>query len=152
VVQIVMICQQGAKGERAMGAYTDAAEAAKKVLGKEGELPKPKVDLIQIGEEWVKGHDSYAKTCKDLEKEIVDFSALCQKVKVAAKQYANLCDGDDFNLDAKNPDNKKKIVAATKIMLDGMGQITGDMDKNISRLEKLDRALTDLKRLDKVNI
>jgi hypothetical protein len=67
-------------------------------------------------------------------KDLVAFSVACEKVKAADKQYADICDGDDFGLDAKNADNKKKkIVVATKIMLDARGQIRDDMDTHVNR-------------------
>ncbi len=135
-----------------MSVYADAVAAAKKVLGKEGELPKPKVDLNKIGDEFAKAYQSFKSALDELEKQLVEFVTAGEKVKAATKQYANICDGDDFGLDAKNADNKKKIADATKIMLGALGKIEDDMDRNETRLDKLDRVLTDIRRLDDVKV
>ena len=55
-----------------MSAYTDAVTAAKKVLGKQGKLPKPKVDLPKIGGEFEKAYHSFAKARDELEKQLVN--------------------------------------------------------------------------------
>jgi hypothetical protein len=129
--------------------YNDAVADATKSLGKEGKLPKPRVDLAKVLEEGVKTATGLSKQRKEMEKTIVDVETAVAKIKAAAKQYGDIVDGDDFGLDAKDPKNKKLIAQVTKTMLDALQGVEDNMDIWSGWMDKLDKVLTDLSRLDK---
>jgi len=130
--------------ELAKKIYNDAVTSAKKVLGKEGDLPKPRVDFPKICDEANKTAAGLNKGRAELEKLLIDVDADLAKIKAAAKQYANMVDGNNFGLDAKDPKNKKIITEATKIMVDAMKEIQDNMDEWTSRMDKLDKVLENL--------
>jgi hypothetical protein len=129
--------------------YNDAITEANKALGKEGKLPKPRVDLLKTLDEGIKTLTGLNKQRKEMEKTIIDVEAAVAKIKGAAKQYGDLVDGDDFGLDAKDPKNKKLIASVTKTMLDALQGVEDNMDIWADWMDKLDKVLTDLSRLDK---
>jgi len=130
--------------------FNDAVTSAKKSLGKEGELPKQRVNLAQTIDELNKVHDVFDKQRGDLEKTIVDAETGAAKLKAVAKQYSDVIDGNDFGLDAKDPKNKKIIAEVTKTMLDalqGIEDFADEASDRLDKLDKLDKVLTNLSRL-----
>jgi hypothetical protein len=129
--------------------YNDAVEEANKALGKEGKLPKPRVDLLKTLDEGNKTLNELNKQRSEMEKTVVNVEAAVAKIKGAAKQYGDLVDGNDFGLDDKDPKNKKLIAAVTKTMLDALQGVEDVMDTWTDWMDKLDKVLTDLSRLTK---
>jgi hypothetical protein len=129
--------------------YTDALASANKSLGKEGKLPKPRVDLLKTLDEGIKTLTGLNKQRGEMEKTIVDVEAIVAKIKGAAKQYGDIIGGDDFGLDDKDPKNKKLIAEVTKTMLDALQGVEDNMDMWAGWMDKLDKVLTDLSRLTK---
>jgi hypothetical protein len=129
--------------------YADAVSATKKVLGKEGDLPKPRVDPVKTLEDARKAALGLNKSREEMEKTLIEVQTAVAKAKAVAKQYGDLVDGYNFGLNAKDPKDKKTIDAATKTMLDGLQQVEGLLETYSGRLDKLDKMLTDLSRLDK---
>jgi hypothetical protein len=129
--------------------YNDALAAANKALGKDGQLPKPRVDLLKTLDEGNKTLAGLSKQRQEMEKTVVDVEAAVAKIKGAAKQYGDLVDGNDFGLDEKDPKNKKLIASVTKTMLDALQGVEDNMDIWADWMDKLDKVLTDLSRLDK---
>jgi hypothetical protein len=127
--------------------YENAVASAKKALGKEGALPKPRVDPLKVIDEAEKSLAGFNKNRAEMEKTTIDVVAAAAKVKAAAKQYGDMVDGDDFGLDAKDPKNKKIIAEVTKTMLDGLKGIEDQTDWRTDTLDKLDKVLKDLRRL-----
>jgi hypothetical protein len=129
--------------------YNDAVADANKALGKEGKLPKPRVDVLKSLDEGNKTLTALNKQRQEMEKTVVEVEAAVAKIKGAAKQYGDIVDGDDFGLDAKDPKNKKLIASVTKTMLDALQGVEDNMDTWSDWMDKLDKVLTDLSRLDK---
>ena len=129
--------------------YNDAITEANKALGKEGKLPKPRVDLLKTLDEGNTALGALNKQRSEMEKTVVNVETAVAKIKAAAKQYGDLVDGDDFGLDDKDPKNKKLIAAVTKTMLDALQGVEDVMDTWTDWMDKLDKVLTDLSRLTK---
>jgi hypothetical protein len=129
--------------------YTDALASANKSLGKEGKLPKPRVDLLKTFDAGITTVTGLNKQRGEMEKTIVDVEASVAKIKGAVKQYGDMIDGDDFGLDVKDPKNKKLIAEVTKTMLDALQGVEDKMDTYAGWMDKLDKVLTDLHRLTK---
>jgi hypothetical protein len=127
--------------------YVDAVSAAKKALGKDGELPKPRVDVLKTIQETTKSILALNKNREEMEKTLIDVATAVAKTKAAAKQYGDLCDGFNYELTAKDADTKKTVAMVTKIMLDGLQSIEEIMDEWSGFMDKLDKGLTDFRRL-----
>jgi hypothetical protein len=130
-----------------MSTWSDAVSAAKKALGKEGELPRPRVDpesvYGQVGKTW----EAFDKSREDIEKKLLDMENKFSEAKNTFRQYSDLVEGNDFGLDEDNADNEKKIKAAGDILLKELKRLQDKCDEELDTLAKLDRYLTDLRRL-----
>ena len=129
--------------------YVDAIAYANKTLGSDGKLPKQRVDLLKVFDDGTKTVLALNKQREEMEKQIVEVETGLAKIKGAAKQYGDLIDGDNFGLDAKDPKNKKIIADVSKKILDALGDIENTMDEWTGMMDKLDKVLTDLHRLNK---
>jgi hypothetical protein len=127
--------------------YTNAVADAKKTLGKDGDLPKPRVDIGKAWEEAFKVSRELLKQRGEVEKTAVEVQTAMAKVKAAAKLYGDMIDGNDFGLDSKDAKQKKIIADVTKTMLDGLKGFEDFTDMFSDRMDKLERVLTDLSRL-----
>jgi hypothetical protein len=130
-----------------MSSWSDAVSKAKAALGKEGKLPKPRVDpevvYTNVGKSW----GGFDKSREDLEKKILELENTFSTAKNTFAQYYDLVDGDDFELDEKVADNGKKIKAASDILLKELERLESRCDEELKTLSTLDRLLTDLRRL-----
>ncbi len=134
------------------GVWKDAVAAAQKNLGSGGKLPKPSVDPSALEANLYKARDAYDGSRADLEKKILAFQNALSQAKNNFKQYGDMVDGNNFGLDEADPEQKKRIAATTKSLLDWIKGTQTAIDKHIEALDKLDRAVTDTKRLDNLKI
>src|SRR5258706_10056110 len=90
---------------------------ALKALGKDGKLPRAPRDPGSAVAPIIKALDSFNDSRSELEKKLLAVEDACGIASNAFKQYADLVDGTNFELDPKNKDDKKRIDDATKILL-----------------------------------
>jgi hypothetical protein len=95
--------------------YNDSVTAAKKLLGKDGELPKPRVDVPKTVDEGTKVLGVLIKNREEMEKTAIGVETAVAKVKAVAKQYGDMINGDHFELDPKDAKQKKIIAAVSGI-------------------------------------
>ena len=130
-----------------MSSWSDAVSKAKAALGKDAKLPKPRVDpetvYTAVGKSWAE----FDKSREDLEKKILELENTFSTAKNTFVQYYDLVDGDDFGLDDSQPDDAKKIKAASDILLKELERLENKCDEELKTLSALDRLLTDLRRL-----
>ena len=126
--------------------------AAKKILGKDGKLPKPRVDPRKSIEVANKAVDAFKKNIGDLEKGVLDLENAFSTYKNTFQQYSDIVDGANFGLDEDDPDDKKKIAAAIDAMQKGIDVRIKEMDGFLSMLRKLDQIIGNLRRLEKLNV
>jgi len=127
-------------------AWADAKAQAQKIIGKEGKLPKPRVDPMTAMDDANKLLHELFKARDTLEGKLIAAQAACAKVTLAAKQYGDMVDGADFDLDAKKPDDKKKIADAQKVLEDQLGTIEKFADKVTDILGTLDKSLASIEK------
>ena len=135
-----------------MSEWSDAVAAAQKALGREGKLPKPRVDPASMYPVLSKAWEPFRKNRDALEKDLLDLENAYTQAKNTFKQYADMVEGDDFGLNEDDAEAKKKIDAATAILLKALKSLEDSCDVFVDRLGKLDRVLTDLRRLKDVKI
>ena len=127
------------------GSWTDAVAAAKKDLGKDGSLPKPRLDIVKALEDLEDAGNALQKKQDELESAIDALEAASSKVTTAVKAYRNMVDGDDFDLDDSDPKSKKIIASVTKDLLKTLGDgaqvaksyddLADDIDKFLAGLQ-----------------
>ena len=132
-----------------VGDYNAGVAAAKNALGKDGHLPKPRVDVLKELEHAGKAMDKLNAMRAEMQKVTVEISGELAKVKAAAKLYADMIGNDKFGLDPKDAKQKKTIDEASKAMLDGLGAVEKDMDWFTDHLDRLDKILVNLSAMDK---
>ena len=130
-----------------MSAWSDAVSAAQKALGKEGKLPKPRVDPASMYPLVTKAWEAFDKSRESLEKSLLDLENAFTQAKNTFKQYADMVDGNNFGLDEDDAEAKKKIDAASQILLKALTTLQDASDTKVDQLNKLDRLVTDLRRL-----
>jgi hypothetical protein len=79
-----------------------------------------------------------------MESSIVACQTGYAKVSAACKQYADMLQGSDFGLDAKKPEDKKKIDAALKLLIPALEAMEAHGDNGSKVLDNLDKGLTSL--------
>jgi hypothetical protein len=132
--------------------WADAKSKAQKVLGKDGKLPKPRVDIEGAMDAAGKLVVEVDKARDVLATKIGAATEGFAKVTNAAKLYDNMIGGSDFGLDPKKPDDKKQITAAQTILSDQLDEIRklgdqftkilNDLDKSLESIEKQINAAT----------
>ena len=63
-------------------------------MGKDGELPKPRIDLLKTIDDAIKTVDDFNKNRADMEKTVVDIETAMAKLQAVAKQYGDTIDGN----------------------------------------------------------
>ncbi len=124
--------------------WNDAKAQAQKILGKEGELPKPRTDIETVMNAANKAIAELGTACKAFESKVDGVEDSLSKVKNAANQYDSMISGATFGLDPKKPDQKKQIADAQKILsaslqkvataADGFTKVFADLEKTIDTL------------------
>jgi hypothetical protein len=100
----------------------------------------------------IKAMDAFNKSREGLEKTLLDYENAFSQSKNTFKQYADMVDGADFGLNEDDEECKKKMAAASAILLKALKEMQEGCDKNIDNLSKLDRFVTDLQRLKDVKL
>jgi hypothetical protein len=130
-----------------MTTWSDAVAAAQKILGKDGKLPKPRVDPAStytlLGKVW----DPFDKARESLEKALLDVENAFSQSKNILKQYGDLVDGQNFGLKENDPKDKKRIADVTSIILKALQSLEDKCDENIDTLSKLDHLVADLQKV-----
>ncbi len=131
--------------------YRKALADAKKLLDKNGELPKPRVDPLKAVDEADKPFDDLSKLVAGLETNIVASQTAVAKVILASKQYGDMIEASDFGLDPKKADDKKTIDAVQKLISpaldalekhgDNINKVLSDLDKSLTSLSKNFKAI-----------
>jgi len=132
--------------------WEDAKVEAKKLLGKEGKVPKLRVDPSSLAPELNRIWDAFNKARSEVEAKLLDLQDGYSKAKNAAKQCGDVIDGDDFGLNQDDPKDKKRIAEVTKVLLDGLSDIEGVCDSYVSELGKLDTLISNLRKLKELKI
>jgi hypothetical protein len=130
-----------------MSDWSDALAAANKVLGKDGKLPKPRVDPASMYPLVSKAWEPFDKNREALEKNLLDLQNAFSQAKNTFKQYADMVDGANFGLKEDDADDKKRIDTVTDLILKALKSLEDKSDSQIETLSKLDRFIIDLRRL-----
>jgi hypothetical protein len=113
---------------------------AKKILGTGAVVPVGKMAGVTKNlAEYNKAGDGFVTLRETLEKKLLELENGASKVKNSLGQAADEITDDDYGLDPKKPDDKKKIDQAQalfKAFFKGKQQDVADMFKTIDDLDK----------------
>jgi hypothetical protein len=108
---------------------------AKKILGDKAEFPAEKPEMSKLQEEYGKKRDAFDEARTKLEDAIQEFENAITTFENGLKTNRAAYEKEDFGLDAKDKEDKKKIDKALKIFMDFFAKI----DKNVSdRFKEID--------------
>ena len=113
--------------------------AAQNILGKDGKIPAPKANLDKFITDWVKLDKEYRASVDVLQAKILAMQTGNSAAKLAFKQYSEQISKSDFDLDAKDGDNSKKIQQAQKLLDDFLDAKMDILDANVKNLDELDK-------------
>jgi deoxyribodipyrimidine photolyase len=124
--------------------WDGADKEAMKVLGEKAKMPKwpAAVDKAKAGED--KTFDEFDKVRQDLKKKLVAEQDAVEKLKDALSQFQDEIEGNNFGLDPKNKDDKKKIDSARRILSGKIEEYMDTRDDDFKNLKELDKHLVNI--------
>ncbi len=131
-----------ASGDDPLG---DALSQIGKILGKKPDLGKLTGALKGVNSATVEFNTSAKKfmTNRDgLSKDLVAVQNANSKITNNLKLFGNIADKETFGLDAKKPDEKKKLDQAQKVLQKAIADVEKDNDDQNKQLDELEKHLT----------
>src|SRR5437868_11506595 len=122
--------------------------AAKKILGNSAKMPKARTDPVVVTQNVNKLVREFSDSIKGVGDKLLALENAVDGYKNTFDQYGDIVDGFDFGLDENKPDEKKKIETARGIFHKAFDEKLKDADDFKGELKKLDKILTNLRRLD----
>jgi hypothetical protein len=135
------------KMSRISNDWNQTLAGAKKILGPSGKVSAGKMGAVfKSADDGNKQSTHFEAARAAIEKVIADMQAAAAKVKIALSQADDEISDDDYNLDPKKPDEKKKIdqvqtlfskfFADQKAVMDDYNKTLDDLDRHIIQLKK----------------
>ena len=119
--------------------WAGAKAAAMKVLGDKGKIPEPKVNMAKLGESLSKADKEYDAAVDVLQSKILALQNINSTCENTIKQFSEMLSKSNFGLDPKDPDDKKSIDQASKILDDYLDSVLADYETNNKNLDELDK-------------
>ena len=126
---------------------------ARKILGNNANIPKGKMSVaLKAMQDYGAIVPTLTAARDALEKKILDAQNAASKVQNALREAGNEVTDDDYNLDARKPDDKKKIDQASaifdkffnawsKTIVDYV-KMLDELDKHLAHVDKFKAAKT----------
>jgi hypothetical protein len=132
--------------EANLATFTEVAAKAQKILGVKAKVPKQLAPtILTANKSAVTADDKYDAAVKQLGTAILDRQNAVSSILNAAKQYSNQIAKDDFGMDTKADDYKKKRADAQKLFDGFFDDATKRLQGTVKDLDELDKHLDDLK-------
>ncbi|HEX3747106.1 MAG TPA: hypothetical protein VHW09_24385 [Bryobacteraceae bacterium] len=127
--------------------WNKTVAGAKKILGASAKISTGKMAAVfKNADEGNKHSAQFNESRSAIEKKIAEMQTSAAKVKISLSQADDEISDDDYNLDPKKPDEKKKIDQAQalftkffqeeKSIMDDYNKTLDDLDKHIIQLTK----------------
>jgi hypothetical protein len=128
-------------------AWDKALADAKKVLGNSAKVSDKRMQVtISSAVDANKLWDAFNAMREAMKKKLLDLQNAESKVKNSLVQADDEISDDDYGLDPKKPDDKKKIDQAQAIFSKFFKEKQKNMDDNIKNLDELDKHLMDIQK------
>jgi hypothetical protein len=126
-------------------AWDKAVADAKKILGPSAKIPDKKMDVVfKAAEDANKAWDGLGTLRDGMKKKILDVENLDSKVGNSLQSVSDEFDDEEFGLDSKKPDDKKKIDQAQAIFSKFFKDAEKIFDENNKNLDELNKHLIDI--------
>jgi hypothetical protein len=126
----------------------DTIKAAKdkvlKIVGKDADMPKEKVDLQKLLDDLGKEHEGFDKARETLEGTVLASENALSTFGNGVKQTAALFERSDFGLNSKKPEDAKKIKQAQQIMAAAFASVQKTLATSTKNLDELDKHVIQL--------
>jgi len=127
--------------------WDKAVADAKKILGNSAKIPTAGIQtVLKRAEELNKVWDRFDDTREVLKKQLLEAQDTRSKIKNALVQGQDQISAEDFGLDEKDPDDKKKIDQAQAIFQKYFATAEKFQDDVIKNLDELDKHLMNLSK------
>ncbi|HLY57673.1 MAG TPA: hypothetical protein VKS60_19065 [Stellaceae bacterium] len=124
--------------------WSDAAAKAQKILGPKGTIPKPKKELVDINDHLGDIYGEYKEAHSALSDAIKKLRNASSAFRTGIKQLRGVIEKEDFDLDSRNADDKKKIDQAKAILFEWLDAQVDAAEKDDKRLDDLNQHLAGL--------
>jgi hypothetical protein len=119
--------------------FDDAKAKAQKILGKDADMPKEKVDFNKLSDDINKDHDDFDKVREQLEASVLKCENGLSAIANAVKQTSAIYEKADFGLDPKKPEDAKKIKQAQQLFSTALSGIQKTVTTSTKNLDELDK-------------
>ena len=114
-------------------------EEAKKILGDKAEFPAEKPDMSKLQEEYAKKRDAFEEARTKIEDAIQEFEDAITTFQNGLKTNRTIYDKDDYGLDPKDKEDKKKIDKANKIFMEFFTNIEKNVTDRFKEIDELNK-------------
>jgi chromosome segregation ATPase len=121
--------------------WSDAVTKAKTKLGKKAKIPEPNTDPLELIAAANKALDDLNKSREAVTKQIEAYKDSLDEIKNGLTSYKAKIAKADFGLNAKDPDDKKKLDQARKTLSDGVDGILDKCKSGHDGVDDLDKEL-----------
>jgi hypothetical protein len=121
-------------------------EDATKILGDKAQFPDEKPDMTKLQEDYGNRYETFDDARSKLEDAIQDFENTIKSFENGLKTNRAAYEKEDFGLDPKNKDDKKKIDQALKIFMDFFARIEKRIDDRYKEIEELNKHAIQLRK------
>jgi hypothetical protein len=120
---------------------------AKKILGKDAKIPLRKMPTVQKEVTDLNKHQpSFAAARDAFEKQILEYQDAFSRLKNALVQADNDISDDDYGLDPKKPDDKKKIDQAQALFKGYFKDMEDEVDDEIKVMNEVDKHIDNARK------
>jgi hypothetical protein len=121
------------------GSWDQATKEAMVILGKDGKIPPPKVNLGKYHTDFDKADKEYDAAVDVLQAKILAMQNTRSSVRNVLKQYQDLISKNNFALDPAAEGNKDKIQKAQDLLDGYLDSQMENLDTDIKNLDELDK-------------
>ncbi|MBV9757750.1 MAG: hypothetical protein JO047_11890 [Alphaproteobacteria bacterium] len=114
-------------------------QQAQKILGDKAQFPPEKPDMDKLQDDYGKAFQAFDDARSKLEDAVQDFENAISSFENGLKTNRAAYDKEDFGLDPKNPDDKKKITQALKLFMDFFAKIEKRVQDRYKEIEELNK-------------
>ena len=130
-----------------MSEWDKTVAAAKKILGNDAKIDVGKMAGVKKNfADYNKAAEGFMTLRDSLEKKLLELENGASKIKNSMSQFADEITDDDYGLDPKKPDDKKKIDQAQKLFTDYFKDSQKDVDDMMKTIDELDKHLIQLSK------
>jgi hypothetical protein len=132
--------------------WVTAVGKAKNALGSSGKIPTKRMEaVLKDAVTAAKSFDGLGGLMEQMKKKVLEVQTANSKIVHELALASDEMDDEDFGLDPRKPEDKKKIDQAHKVLAKFIEAAKNDCDQNINGLRAFDRTMGDIAATIKKN-